>query len=90
MIKIKLDLVEFEMLKNPIQNQEKLRAVKNIKKLIEKIDFEAEVVPMQNKTKLNKLLISLKGSFLTSSSSSWHVKCMSNSLTKFSLFPSLE
>ena len=53
------------MLKNPIQNQEKLSAVQNIKKLIEKIDFEAEVVPMQNKTKLNKLLISLKGSFLT-------------------------
>ncbi len=65
MIKIKLNLVEFEMLKNPIQNQEKLSAVQNIKKLIEKIDFEAEVVPMQNKTKLNKLLISLKGSFLT-------------------------
>ena len=65
MIKIKLDLVEFEMLKNPIQNQEKLSAVQNIKKLIEKIDFDAEVVPMQNKTKLNKLLISLKGSFLT-------------------------
>ena len=65
MIKIKLDLVEFEMLKNPIQNQEKLSTVQNIKKLIEKIDFEAEVVPMQNKTKLNKLLISLKGSFLT-------------------------
>ncbi|MDG2446887.1 MAG: hypothetical protein P8M33_03200 [Flavobacteriaceae bacterium] len=65
MIKIKLDLVEFEMLKNPIKNQEKLSAVQNIKKLIEKIDFEAEVVPMQNKTKLNKLLISLKGSFLT-------------------------
>ncbi len=65
MIKIKLDLVEFEMLKNPIQNQEKLSAVQNIKKLIEKIDFEAEVVPTQNKTKLNKLLISLKGSFLT-------------------------
>jgi len=65
MIKIKLDLVEFEILKNPIQNQEKLSAVQNIKKLIEKIDFEAEVVPMQNKTKLNKLLISLKGSFLT-------------------------
>ena len=65
MIKIKLDLVEFEMLKNPKQNQEKLSAVQNIKKLIEKIDFEAEVVPMQNKTKLNKLLISLKGSFLT-------------------------
>ena len=65
MIKIKLDLVEFEMLKNPIQNQEKLSAIQNIKKLIEKIDFEAEVVPMQNKTKLNKLLISLKGSFLT-------------------------
>ncbi len=42
MIKIKLDLVEFEMLKNPIQNQEKLSAVQNIKKLIEKIDFEAE------------------------------------------------
>ena len=65
MIKIKLDLVEFEMLKNPIKNLEKLSAVQNIKKLIEKIDFEAEVVPMQNKTKLNKLLISLKGSFLT-------------------------
>ena len=65
MIKIKLDLVEFEILKNPIKNQEKLSAVQNIKKLIEKIDFEAEVVPMQNKTKLNKLLISLKGSFLT-------------------------
>ena len=65
MIKIKLDLVEFEMLKNPIQNQEKLSAVQNIKKLIEKIDFEAEVVPMQNKTKLNKLLISIKGSLLT-------------------------
>ena len=65
MIKIKLDLVEFEILKNPIQNQEKFSAVQNIKKLIEKIDFEAEVVPMQNKTKLNKLLISLKGSFLT-------------------------
>lgn len=65
MIKIKLDLVEFEMLKNPVQNEEKLSAVQNIKKLLEKIDFEAEVVPMQNKTKLNKLLISLKGGFLT-------------------------
>lgn len=65
MIKIKLDLVEFEMLKNPVQNEEKLSAVQNIKKLLEKIDFEAEVVPMQNKTKLNKLLISLKGDFLT-------------------------
>ena len=44
--------------------QKNLAAVKNLKELLNQIDHEAEVVPYEDKEKLSRLLVSLKGQTL--------------------------
>lgn len=46
------------------ENVRKLAAIRSVRKLLEKIDFSSEVVPDDDRDKLNKLLQSLKGSIL--------------------------
>ncbi len=58
-------MIEQGTINNPIQDHLKLKAIREIKKLLTKIDFTAEVVPMESESKLKELLISLKGTLLT-------------------------
>lgn len=58
-------MIEQGTLNNPNQNPLKLKAIEEIKRLFTKIDFNAEVVPMDSATKLEELLISIKGTPLT-------------------------
>lgn len=46
------------------ENVRKLAAIRSVRKLLKKIDFSTEVVPLEDRDKLNKLLKSLKGSIL--------------------------
>jgi len=59
-------LTEIEVdIKYRIYSEKKnLIAVKNLSQLIDQIDFDAEVVPLENKDRLSRLLVSLKGSEL--------------------------
>ncbi len=56
--------IEIEVKYRIYYEQKNLTAVKNLKELVDQIDFNAEVVPLQDKNRLSKLLISLKGSEL--------------------------
>ena len=48
-----------------IDTEEKnLEAVKEMKLLLDQIDYEAEVVPFEDKERLSRLLVSLKGAAL--------------------------
>ena len=58
-------MIEQGTINNPVQDPLKLKAIKEIKRLFTKIDFNAEVVPMDNSIKLKKLLVSIKGTPLT-------------------------
>ena len=44
--------------------QKNLAAVKNLKELLNQIDHEVEVVPYEDKDRLSRLLVSLKGQAL--------------------------
>ena len=65
MIQTKLLLLEYALFKEKDLDIKRLGAVRGIKKLLMKIDFNAEVVPMENSKKLNDLLVSIKGNPLT-------------------------
>jgi hypothetical protein len=65
MIESKLNLLEQATMHSPIQDHLKLKAIRDTKKLLNQIDFNAEVVPLENSTKLEKLLVFLKGNLLT-------------------------
>ena len=52
-------MIEQGTINNPVQDPLKLKAIQEIKKLFTKIDFNAEVVPMDNSIKLKQLLISI-------------------------------
>ncbi|MGB5318383.1 hypothetical protein [Eudoraea sp.] len=65
MNKYKLIMIEQGTINNPVKDPLKLKAIQEIKRLFTKIDFNAEVVPMDNSIKLKELLISIKGSPLT-------------------------
>ncbi len=65
MNKYKLIMIEQGTINNPNQNPLKLKAIEEIKRLFTKIDFNAEVVPMDSATKLEELLVSIKGTPLT-------------------------
>jgi len=41
-----------------------LASIRSIRKLLRQIDFTSEVVPVEDKEKLNKLLVSLKSNML--------------------------
>ena len=59
-------LIDIEMdVKYKIYTEQKnLIAVKNLKELLSQIDHEVEVVPYEDKEKLSRLLVSLKGQAL--------------------------
>ncbi|MCX7551887.1 hypothetical protein [Xanthomarina sp. F2636L] len=65
MIRAKLLFIEEELKKQPVQNLEFLEALYTIKNLINQIDFSAEVVPVEDIKKVNKLFKSLKKDSLT-------------------------
>ncbi len=64
MILDKLLLAENTIKENMKLNIQVLAAIRSIRKLLRQIDFTSEVVPVEDKEKLNKLLVSLKGNML--------------------------
>jgi len=65
MILDKLTSIELEVKSNIYKEQNKLVAVKTIQDLLDQIDFNAEIVPMEDLDKLSMLLDSLKGRALS-------------------------
>lgn len=65
MIQTKLLLLEYSVIKSPTVTKWKLKTIRTIRDLIAQIDFNAEVVPVDNEEKLSDLLTSLKGNKLS-------------------------
>jgi hypothetical protein len=65
MIESKLLLIEQATMNNLTQDYLKLKAIRDTKEQLTQIDVNAEVVPMENESKLKELLIDLKGTLLT-------------------------
>jgi hypothetical protein len=65
MIQELLTDIEMEVKYKIYTEQKNLVAVKNLKELLNQIDHEVEVVPLEDKKKLSKLLVSLKGQTLS-------------------------
>jgi hypothetical protein len=65
MIESKLLLIEQATMNNLTQDYLKLKAIRDTKELLTQIDVNAEVVRMENESKLKELLIDLKGTLLT-------------------------
>ena len=61
MILDKLTSIELEVKSNIYKEQNKLVAIKTLQDLLDQIDFNSEIVPMENIEKLSRLLNSLKG-----------------------------
>ena len=61
MILEKLKVAEKSVKKNINMEKRRMEAIISIKKLLEQIDFKAEVVPVEDRDKLSNLLVSLKG-----------------------------
>jgi len=69
MILNKLLKLEMEAIKTIAEKEKKIQTIQDIKELLDQIDFDSEVIPMENKEKMEELLISLKGKHLTISES---------------------
>ena len=65
MIQELLTDIEMEVKYKIYTEQKNLVAVKNLKELLNQIDHEVEVVPLEDKNRLSKLLVSLKGQALS-------------------------
>jgi len=61
MIQELLTDIEMEVKYNIYTEQKNLIAVKNLKELLNQIDHEVEAVPLEDKHKLSRLLVTLKG-----------------------------
>ncbi len=61
MILDKLLSIESEVKSNIYKEQNRLVSIKTFQVLLNQIDFDAEIVQMENLEKLTNLLISLKG-----------------------------
>ncbi|MCF6308368.1 MAG: hypothetical protein L3J09_10470 [Flavobacteriaceae bacterium] len=61
MIQTKLLLLEYATVNDTAQNHWKLAAIRSIKNLLLHLDLNAEVVPVNNASRLQNLLSSLKG-----------------------------
>ena len=61
MIKEILVAIEDEVKERVYREQKSLVAIKTVKELINQIDHEVEEVPLQDKDRLSRLLVSLKG-----------------------------
>ncbi len=64
MIKERLIAIEEDVQKRIIQEQQTLAAVAMMKELMDQIDHEVEEVPLIDKARLSRLLVSLKGAEL--------------------------
>ena len=58
-----------EAIKIIAEKEKKIQTIQDVKDLLDQIDFDSEVIPMENKEKMEELLISLKGKHLTISES---------------------
>ena len=67
MIQKVLTDIEIEVSNRINEEENKLKAVKELKLLLDQIDYEAEVVPFEDKERLSRLLVSLKGATLNES-----------------------
>ncbi len=65
MIQELLTHIEKEVKYKIYTEQKNLVAVKNLKELLNQIDHEAEVVPLEDKNRLTNLMVSLKGQALS-------------------------
>lgn len=65
MIQAKILFIEQEITNNSKDNCEKLEAINSIKSLINQIDLNAEVVPLENVKKVQNLFESIKEDSLT-------------------------
>ncbi len=65
MIQELLTHIETEVKYKIYTEQKNLVAVKNLKELLNQIDHEAEVVPLEDKNRLTNLMVSLKGQALS-------------------------
>lgn len=64
MIQKVLTDIEIEVTNRINVEEKNLKAVKELKLLLDQIDHEAEVVPFEDKERLSRLLVSLKGATL--------------------------
>jgi len=64
MIQELLTNIELEVKYKIYTEQKNLVAVKGLKELLNQIDHEVEVVPLEDKERLSNLLVSLKGQAL--------------------------
>ncbi|WKK66428.1 hypothetical protein [Lutimonas zeaxanthinifaciens] len=67
MIQKVLTDIEIEVSNRINEEENNLKAVKELKLLLDQIDYEAEVVPFEDKERLSRLLVSLKGATLNES-----------------------
>lgn len=65
MIQELLSDIEMDVKYKIYTEQQKLTAVKTVKELLNQIDHDAEVVPLEDEEKLSTLLVSLKGQELS-------------------------
>lgn len=56
-----LSEIESDVKYKILTEQKKLKAVKTIKDLLIQIDFKAEIIPLEDVTKLSQLMFELKG-----------------------------
>ena len=65
MVLEKLSKLELEAIKTIAKEENKIETIHSIKKLLDQIDFSAEVIPFENSKKVEELFISLKGKQLS-------------------------
>jgi len=69
MIQTKLLLLEYTTVNDGSKNHWKLAVIRNIRNLLLHLDLNAEVVPVNNASRLQNLIRSLKGEELTNEES---------------------
>ena len=78
MIKEILIEIEEEVRDRVYREQKSLVAVKTVMELVNQIDHEVEEVPLQDRNRLSKLLVSLKGTELNEEESRLIEKIITN------------
>ena len=78
MIKEILIAIEEEARDRVYREQKSLVAVKTVMELVNQIDHEVEEVPLQDRNRLSKLLVSLKGTELNEEESRLIEKIITN------------
>ena len=61
MIRERLSSIELDLKNRIDQEQRSLEAVRAVKEWMEQLDHEVEEVPLQDRDRLSRLLVSLKG-----------------------------